>query len=87
MLSLRMEIPEIYAWIACLGMRGSGVLWARLNQRSLFDGPNSAFRAPVQPAKFSMPVTNPEYVLPRLGTWTRAVKLIDLLVRIEHRHL
>ena len=33
MLSLRMEITEIYAWIVCLGMRGSRVLWARLNQR------------------------------------------------------
>ena len=87
MLSLRMEIPEIYAWIVRLGMRGSGVLWARLNQRSLFDGPNSAFRAPVQPAKFSMPVTNPEYVLPRRGTLGACGQLIDLLVRIEHRHL
>jgi hypothetical protein len=50
MLSLNMEITEIYAWIVCLGMRGSRVLWARLNQRLLFDVPNSAFRAPVQPA-------------------------------------
>ena len=47
MLSLKMEITEIYAWIVCLGMRGSRVLWARLNQRLLFDVPNSAFRAPV----------------------------------------
>ena len=34
-----------------------------------------------------MPVTNPEYVLPRRGTLGACGQLIDLLVRIEHRHL
>ena len=83
-----MEITEIYAWIVCLGMRGSRVLWARLNQRLLFDVPNSAFRAPVQPANSAcLSVTNPEYVLPRRGTLGARGQLIDLLVRIEHRHL
>ena len=47
---------------------------------------NSRF-AQGRSAFFSMPMTNPEYVHPRRGTLGACGQLIDLLVRIEHRHL